>query len=154
MTRKGMRTAIRDLYQYELDYLPGRTLFLQPRMTVGRQRGTFDLARTEPSGPILTNTWTFNAATLDHLERDIQSWNYLVSRFRSDGGDATLDATETHLAGHEPIEAVYVKPTAETNSSWRTDIFEAALEAWRLADVQAVPYNDYINTHASIGAHS
>lgn len=149
-----MRTAIRDLYQYELDYLPGRTLFLQPRMTVGRQRGTFDLAQTEPSGPILTNTWTFNAATLDHLERDIQSWNYLVSRFRSDGGDATLDATETHLAGHEPIEAVYVKPTAETNSSWRTDIFEAALEAWRLADVQAVPYNDYINTRASIGAHS
>lgn len=153
VTRKGMRTAIRDLYQYELDYLPGRTLFLQPRMTVGRQRGTFDLARTEPSGPILTNTWTFNAVTLDHLERDIQSWNYLVSRFRSDGGDATLDATEKHLEGHEPIEAVYVKPTVETNSSWRAEIFEAALEAWRLADVQAVQYNDYIDTHASIGVH-
>ena len=153
VTRKGMRTALRDLYQYELDYLPGRTLFLQPKMTVGRQRGTFDLARTELSGAVLTNTWTFNAATLDHLERDIQSWNYLVSRFRSDGGDATLDSTEQHLAGREPIEAVYVEPTAKTNTSWRTDIFEAALEAWRLADVHAIPYDDYIDSRATVSVH-
>jgi hypothetical protein len=81
----------------------------------------------------LTHVWAFNAADQDVLERGIQSWNYLVGRLRDDG--AVLESGEsarTALAPDSSIDVIYDPP-----NTGRSDIFEAALEAWDLNDVRA-----------------
>lgn len=148
LTRSGMRHDVRGVLQHELGLVLGRTLHVQPRARVGQQRGAFDLARDESSRTVLTNVWTFNAATLTDLERDNQSWNYLVSRFRADGGSVELSGTQRLLAGSEPIEVVYDPPTVARDASWRHDVFDAAREGWQLNGVVAVELDEYLRRAA------
>jgi hypothetical protein len=153
ITRQGMRAGVREALVYERNLVPGHTLFLQPKARVGRQHGQFDLSRDDAGGTILTNTWAFNVATLDDLERDTQSWNYFVSRFRNDGAKLLLGGQERQLTGEEQVEVVFDRPKNRNDASRRDDIFEAAREAWDIEEVQAVAYSDYLSElHSDVSA--
>ncbi|MBF4568523.1 DUF3037 domain-containing protein [Plantibacter sp. VKM Ac-2880] len=151
LDRRALRADVRDLFTHELGYRVGSDLFVQPRASIGKQRGAFDLLRTSLGGDRLTNVWAFNVATLENLERDIQSWNFLVSRLRSDGATVSRhDAAAIHVAADVPIEVAYDAPTSTREAAWRSDIFEAAREAWSLNDVAVLPFDDYLrNQHDS-----
>lgn len=144
LTRVSMRSELRDAYLFERDFTNGRDLFVHPTARVGRQRGSFDLGRDETQAVVLTNAWAFNVATLDDLERDAQSWNYLMTRFRADGAEVNFDGQTRFLAGDEAVEVVYDPPTNERDASWRSDIYEAALEAWALNGIVATDYQSYL----------
>lgn len=143
ITRRSLRAEVRDVLVDELDLVPGKNLFSGPAFQVGKQRGEFDLLRFEGSTEALTNVWAFNVATLDVLERDIQSWNFLVGRFRDDGATVRL-GTETvvELRSDSPIEVVY-DPPAPGMESRRADIYEAALEAWTLSGVTPWTWEEF-----------
>ena len=141
LTRRRLRAEVRDVLTYELDIVAGRALFANPRAQIGKQRGAFDFLRFEAAEESVTNVWAFNIATLDVLEREIQSWNYLVSRLREDGASLTLDpraggSRVVTLTPDSPIDVVYDPPASE-RATRRTDIFDAALEAWERSDVTA-----------------
>lgn len=144
VTRVKMRTGLREAFQYERELVQGRDLFVQPHARVGRQRGVFDLGRDERADTVLTNTWAFNVATLDDLERDVQSWNYLVSRFRDEGGELSFDAQTRSFQGDERIEVVYDPPTISRDATRRVEIFEAAREAWSLNGIMTAEYEAYV----------
>ncbi|HEY5222886.1 MAG TPA: DUF3037 domain-containing protein [Microbacteriaceae bacterium] len=140
ITRKAIRGELRDNLIYQADYVLGQNLFVQPTVRVGRQRFVFDIARTDRTANTrLTQAWAFNVATLDMLERDIQSWNYLVTRLRQDGGRIA----GTQLASDLPIEVAFDQPATGTNVEWRADIFAAAQEAWELNEVVAKPFTEF-----------
>lgn len=147
LTRRRMRVQVRDILEYESDLTLGRDLFLGPTCQIGRQRGEFDFLRRASGDKSLTNVWAFNVATLDVLERDIQSWNYLVGRLRNDGarlnlGGSAKPVDTIEVAPNSPIDVVYDPPTSLRDGR-RTDIFEAALEAWAIADVSARSLTDF-----------
>ncbi|WP_460945851.1 hypothetical protein [Okibacterium endophyticum] len=105
-------------------------------MQIGKQRGSFDLMRSDGPANALTNVWAFNAATLDVLEREIQSWSYLVSRFRSDGAALQLGKSRTMtLPADALIDVVYDAPTSDRDRQWRSNIFAVAQEAWQLGSI-------------------
>ncbi|QOD10769.1 DUF3037 domain-containing protein [Rathayibacter toxicus] len=138
VTRRTLRADIRDTLLYEGDLTEDIDLFVQPKARIGKQRGSFDLLRTDNETNALTNVWAFNVSSLDVLEREIQSWNYLVTRFRNDGAELWLGSSRTvTLPADAPIDVVYDPPTSDRDD-WRTDIFGAAQEAWRLNGV--APY--------------
>lgn len=140
VTRQSLRAEVRDTLRFERDLVLGHELFVQPRVQIGKQRGGFDLMRSDGPGNALTNVWAFNVATLDVLEREIQSWNYLVSRLRSDGATLQLGNSRTAtLPADAPIDVVYDAPTSDRDRQWRSDIFAAAQEAWQLS--QITPYS-------------
>lgn len=139
VTRRTLRADVRDTLLYEGLLTEEIDLFVQPKARIGKQRGSFDLLRTDNETNALTNVWAFNVASLDVLEREIQSWNYLVTRFRDDGAELQLGSSRTAtLPADAPIDVVYDPPTSDRDRGWRTDIFGAAQEAWRLNDV--TPY--------------
>lgn len=144
LTRTHMRNELRDTFTHELGYRVGQNLFRQPTMVVGSWHTKFDLGRRQ-DGTVLTNTWTFNGSSREYLERDIGHWNYIVSRFRTEGAQVVLEHADEHLSGSERIEVVFDAPDRrQTAPSWREDVFEAALESWRHEGVIAVNYNDYL----------
>lgn len=150
VTRQSLRADVRDTLLFEHDLTLGHELFVQPRAQIGKQRGSFDLMRSDEHGNALTNVWAFNVATLDVLEREIQSWNYLVSRFRSDGATLKLGkARTTILPPDAPIEVVYDAPTSERERQRRSDIFEAAQEAWQLNGIALRSLDEF---HARVAA--
>ena len=138
MNRSVIRQSVRDIYLYEDGYALNRDLFVQPRATIGKQHGTFDILRDSTRSRKLTNVWAFNVQRLEGLERDIQSWNFLVGRLRSAGAElATSRGRSLEIAHDAPIDVVFDPPTREDQASYRHDIFEAAQEAWTLNGVAA-----------------
>lgn len=154
LNRRSLRADLRDVLVHELDFQLGRNLFVLPRATIGKQRGAFDVARREDAAQRLTNVWAFNVRTLEPLEREIQSWNFLVSRLRHDGAELQLNDSRTiAVASDVPVEVVYDPPNTLSNAAdrqWRTDIFEAALEAWSLNHVSVSTLDEF---HARVREH-
>lgn len=138
LSRQSLRADVRDTLVHEVGLTIGTDLFVQPTVRIGKQRGSFDLLRSDGEAPALTNVWAFNVASLDILDREIQSWNYLVSRFRSDGADLQLTGSRTTtLFAEAPIDVIYDPPTSDRERQWRSDIFDAALEAWELNSIRS-----------------
>jgi hypothetical protein len=145
LSRRRLRVEVRDTLAHEAGYVVGRDLFSSPKFQVGRQRGEFDFVRYVGPDEVLTNVWAFNVATLDLLERDIQSWNYLVSRLRNNGAKLIVvpkSNSSVSLDAGSPIDVVYDPPSQGSNGR-RMEIFEAALEAWDLSDVSARTLGDF-----------
>jgi hypothetical protein len=142
LTRRQLRSEVRETLVHELGFTVGTNLFPSPRARIGRQRGAFDFAYdgdTRFSGPgrRLTNVWAFNVMTLDALQTEIQSWNYLVSRLRAEGATIESHGTGFEVSRSTAVEVVIDAPnTTRGDSVWRNDIFEAATEAWALNDVR------------------
>lgn len=154
VTRRSLRADVRDTLLYEGHLTEGVDLFVQPQARIGRQRGSFDLLRIDNGTNALTNVWAFNVASLDVLEREIQSWNYLVTRLRDVGAElqprgsrtaalAPAPSFSATLPADAPIDVVYDPPTSDRDRDWRTDIFGAAREAWRLNDVTAYTTREF-----------
>lgn len=138
LSRARLRADVRDTLVYEAGYTIGRDLITQPPAIVGKQRNSFDLLRAERTDGsfALTNVWAFNVKTLEVLDRDVQAWNYFVSRFRADGGQVGSEKHVRLVPGDAAIEVVLDEPDpALRDHQRRTDIFEAAREAWALSDV-------------------
>lgn len=156
INRRAIRAEVRDTLVHELNFTVGRDLFVQPRAAIGKQRGVFDIARGRVSGETLTNVWAFNVATLEPLEREVQSWNFLVSRLRQDGATLNVGADrQLVVPPNVPVEVVFDPPTS-SDDEWRTDIFEAALEAWSINNVAVNTLDDFVrraeeNNLATVG---
>jgi hypothetical protein len=144
ITRKSLRAEVRETLEFQDGLIAGYDLFIQPKVQISKLRGSFDLARTDGDPTGLTNVWAFNVASLDVLEREIQSWNYLVNRFRAEGATLQLaPSRSTVLGGDTPIDVVYDAPESQREAQWRSDIFEAAKEAWELNHVSARSLDEF-----------
>lgn len=144
LTRQSLRADVRDTLVFEGGLAIGHDLFVQPKVRIGKQRGSFDLLRSDSQTNSLTNVWAFNVASLEPLDREIQSWNYLVSRLRADGANLQLGSSRTAtLPADAPIDVVYDPPTSDRERQWRSDIFEAAQEAWQLNNISAHSVDEF-----------
>lgn len=149
LTRQSLRTNVRDTLVFEGGLTLDHDLFVQPKVRIGKQRGTFDLLRSDNRANALTNVWAFNVASLDVLDREIQSSNYLVSRLRADGADLQLGTSPTvRLSADALIDVVYDPPTSDREWQWRSDIFEAAQEAWQLNHITPRTLDDFHRRNA------
>jgi hypothetical protein len=150
LTRSRMRTAVRDTLVHELGYSVGENLLPRPRVSIGRQRGAFDFAvwgdaRWSEPGQHLQNVWAFNVISLDALETEIQSWNYLVGRLRADGGHLEAQGASVAVDSATPIEAIIDAPNpSRPDSDHRAELFEAATEAWELNGVRVTTLDDFM----------
>jgi hypothetical protein len=147
LNRQRLRAEVRTTLVDELDFTQGLDLFSTPRAAAGRQRTTFDIARIEHAdvsdGLALTNVWAFNVATLDSLERDIQSWNYFVTRVRQEGASIEV-GVERAVDNDVRIEAIIDPPGRESSRlAELEDILDAAGEAWSLAGVRVLTLDDF-----------
>lgn len=148
VTRRSMRTDLKDHLLYDLDYQIGKNLFVTPRASVGKQRGSFDLARLDSDSHVCTNVWAFNVAGLEQLEREVQSWNFLVTRLRHDGAVLTKGGETRNVNAQVPIEVVIDAPSIGAELEWRSDIFEGAIEAWGFNNVKVLTVDDWFSqTH-------
>ncbi|MEB0286783.1 hypothetical protein QN345_00175 [Cryobacterium sp. 10I1] len=132
---------------HEMGFRLGHDLFVQPQAIIGKQRGSFDVVRTQRLVERVTNVWAFNVATLEPLEREIQSWNFLVSRLRQDGASLRIAGNrELALAPDTPVEVIYDPLRSQSDRQWRTDIFEAAIEAWEINHVTFRTLDEFLNS--------
>lgn len=144
ITRRNLRAAVRDTLVMEMNFSVGIDLFMKPETTVGKQRGSFDLARFAPDAEVLTNVWAFNVVDVDALEREIQSWNFLVGLLRQDGASIKLkNGTSRFIDAATPIEVVHHVPQIRQDDAWRSDTYAAACEAWARNDVSFRSLDQY-----------
>lgn len=127
MTRRRMRSAVRSIYQTS-DLSEGVDYFASPSIRLGPTPGDFDFLQVNERLPILRNVWAFDMAGLEDLRRDIQAWNYGITRLRGGDGFFVHSGTREPLARDSVITAVIDAPS--TGSAQRRDIYESALEAW------------------------
>ncbi|GAA0426496.1 DUF3037 domain-containing protein [Leifsonia naganoensis] len=144
VTRRTMRADVRDTLRHEFGMVVDRDLFMSPRVSIGRQRGLFDLASTRQATS-LTNVWAFNVATLDTLQRDIQSWNFIVSRLRDEGARLSLGRRGEFEVGRDVSVQAIIDPP-ETPIGLRGDIYGAALEEWGRSGIAVETLQDFHTT--------
>jgi hypothetical protein len=144
VTRRTMRADVRDTLRHEFGMVVDRDLYMSPRVSIGRQRGLFDLASTRLS-TALTNVWAFNVASLDTLQRDIQSWNFIVSRLRDEGAELALGRRDAIEVGMDVSVRAIIDPP-ETASGFRGDIYGAALEEWERSSIAVETLQSFHNT--------
>lgn len=127
MTRRTMRAEVRGFYEMS-DLSEGVDYFTSPPVRLGPMVGNFDFLQVNEPLPILRNVWAFDVIGLDDLRRDIQAWNYGITRLRGGDGFVVRNAGREPLPSDSVITAVIEPP--RTVSAERTDIFESALESW------------------------
>lgn len=138
VTRHRIVQDLSDLYVRTGNLQVGESLFRRPRARLGRQRGRFDFAVVDDHVDQLSQAFAFDVRDVDTLEQELQSWNFIVSRLRNDGGVVIADGNELSAAPDVPISVAFQEP--HYGSSARTlDVFEAAHEAWQRMGVRAVP---------------
>ncbi|HEX3678792.1 MAG TPA: DUF3037 domain-containing protein [Galbitalea sp.] len=135
------RRLVSELHRsYELIEATSAQVVQRPRARVGKQRGRFDFAVFGDEVDQLSQVWSFDVRDLDNLEQEMQSWSYLVTRLRADGGElmgrqGSLFAPK--IDNEVEISVVYQEPVAQTSE--RQDLFLAAQESWAQLKVKAVP---------------
>lgn len=143
-TRQSMRAEVREALVSDLDLQPGKTLLDRPRVSIGMQSGRFDLGLQPADHTQFANVWAFNVSTLDDVERDIGSWNYVVGRLRQDGGELRHGRREAAVASDVAIDVIVDFPHRDSPQRGY-EILAAANEAWRLNDVNVHSLEDYIS---------
>ena len=139
-----MRAEVRDTLQFEFNLALGRDLFVQPRASIGKQRSTFDFMRRDHQRDGLMNVWAFNTANVELLEQQVQASNYFLTRLRDGGAEMSLGAARTvTVDSNVPVNVIYDPPTSQREAQWRTDAFEAALEAWSLNDISVRSFEEF-----------
>lgn len=137
-TRARMVHDLGELYARTAS-LAVESLLRRPRALAGRQRGRFDFAVVDDGVDQLSHAFAFDVRQTETLEQELQSWNFIVSRLRQDGASITSPTLALPLDAQPDVQiaVAYQEPT--TNDDRRSDIFEAALEAWASLGVRAVP---------------
>lgn len=144
LSRTSMRAEVRDTLQFEFNLALGRDLFVQPRASIGKQRSTFDFMRRDHQRDGLMNVWAFNTANVELLEQQVQASNYFLTRLRDGGAEMSLGMARTVIVDSDvPVSVIYDPPTSQREAQWRTNAFEAALEAWSLNDVAVRSLDDF-----------
>jgi len=137
-TRARIVTDMAELFVRTGNFEVGNTLIRRPAARVGRQRGHFDFAVVDDGVDQLSQAFAFDVRNTDALEQELQSWNFIVSRLRQDGA-AIGTGNRAHTADAEvPIAVAFQEPAGRTDAR-RDDVFAAALEAWNVLGVRAVP---------------
>ena len=136
-TRARLVHDLGQLYERTASLETGGSLLRAPRAHVGRQRGRFDFAVVDDSVDQLSHAFAFDVRDTDSLERELQSWNFIVSRLRNDGGVITQGGRSLDAAGDVAVAVAFQEPTRREPRV--ADVFEAALEAWSGLGVSAVP---------------
>ena len=136
-TRLGILKDLTALYEHSASLELGGSLLRSPKITAGKQRGRFDFAVVENGVGQLSQAFAFDVRDLDALEREIQSWNFVVSRVRASGAQIVVGEQLQQVEGNVPIAVAYQEP--ERLDAHTIDIFDAALEAWKANEVLAVP---------------
>lgn len=86
----------------------------------------------------LSQAFAFDVRDADELERQLQSWNFVVSRVRQDGAAMGADPKARRaIPSDVPIAIAFQEPRSP--SARINDVFEAAQDAWSSLAVQAVP---------------
>lgn len=134
------RRLVSELHRsYELQSLDDGRLLQRPKARVGRQRGRFDFAVFGDQVDQLSQVWSFDVRDLDSLAQEMQSWSYLVTRLRNEGGEIYNQNLlgEPQISSDVEISVVYQEPAQQTPE--RVDTFLAARESWDQLNVRAVP---------------
>lgn len=123
----------------------GRNLWRTPTARVGRQRGRFEHAVVNHDVHQLTQVFAFDVLDVAPLEREVQSWNFIVSRLREHGADFAYGRLTAHAGSDAPIAVAYQEPAARRRDAEHLDTMDAALEAWRELNVTPVPSTDLMS---------
>ncbi|GAA3773870.1 hypothetical protein GCM10022240_27170 [Microbacterium kribbense] len=137
-TRTRIVSNLTELYERTAQLEIGESLLTRPRAAIGRQRGQFDFAVVDDQVDQLSQVFAFDVRDADVLERQLQSWNFVVSRLRNDGADITAQHTTAHANSDVAIAVAYQEPPAG-HSEQHAEVFAAALEAWEGLDIHAIP---------------
>ena len=144
ITRRNLRAEVRDTLETELEFSLGINLFMKPLATIGKQRGIFDIARFAAGEDFLTNVWAFDILDVALLEREIQSWNFLVGMLRQDGASLHLDNSSSRsFDSTTVIEVVYHASEPVSADRKRLDVLDAAMEAWNRNQVIVRTLDEY-----------
>lgn len=136
-TRARMVHDLGQLYERTANLETRGSLLRGPRAFVGRQRGRFDFAVVDDHVDQLSHAFAFDVRDTDVLERELQSWNYIVSRLRDDGASITQGGRSLAAAEDVPVAVAFQEPSRR--DARVADVFEAAIEAWAGLGVVAVP---------------
>lgn len=98
----------------------------------GSATGNIDFVLGGDSAVQLAQAWSFTVRSVEALQQQVQSWNWLLSRLRHDGAVvATSHLAPVRIAHDTPVLVVHDQPLTEPQEhAW-----EAAREAWDLLDV-------------------
>lgn len=136
-TRARLIHDLGELYERTASLQTGGSLLRGPRAHVGRQRGRFDFAVVDDSVDQLSNAFAFDVRDTDVLERELQSWNFIVSRLRDEGASISQGRRSLRARSDVPVAVAFQEPARSDTRVF--DVFEAALEAWSGLGVNAVP---------------
>lgn len=139
-TRSGIVAQLSALYTNTLQLEHGRNLFQGVRARVGRQSRRFDLAASHAHRTQLTQAFAFDVRNTSDLERDVQAWNYIVSRLRTEGASLELPGHNVRVTDDTPIAVAY--QAAPSPNAQQEDLLGAALEDWSLLGVLATPSSE------------
>ncbi|WP_141692894.1 hypothetical protein [Leifsonia xyli] len=129
-----MRADVQDTFTHQFGMVVDRDFYMTPRVAIAKQHGLFDVA-TVGGRLALANVWAFNVMSLDTLQRDVYSWNFIVSRVREDGAEVSFGTRTRQIARSDvPIRVIIDPP--QVNSGQRGEIYEAALEQWERSKVE------------------
>ncbi|KJL49368.1 hypothetical protein RS84_00076 [Microbacterium hydrocarbonoxydans] len=137
-TRTRMVQNLAELYVRTGSLELGSSLLRRPKARLGRQRGRFDFAVVDGRVDQLSQAFAFDVRDSETLEQELQSWNFIVSRLRTDGGVVLSGTSELPASEDVSVSAAYQEPRPGADAR-TVDVFEAALEAWQSLGVHAVP---------------
>lgn len=94
--------------------------------------GTFDFAIGTDGAIQLAQAWSFTVQSMEDLQHQFQSWNWLVSRIREDGAVLGRESDDMlSISPDTPLLVVHDLPTTDRQKS----VWEAAQESWELLGV-------------------
>lgn len=142
VTRRGLRSDVRHVYNSVTSLVEGRDYFDRPEIRLGQLRADFDFVELVEARPTVRNVWAFDMAGLDDLERNIQAWNYEITRLRDDGAMLLLDRGQQRRLPQDSVVTAIIDPPRH-ESQRRIDVYSAALESWEREQVDVLTVGQF-----------
>lgn len=98
--------------------------------------GSFDFVLGSQGAVHLAHAWSFTVQSIDDLQEQFQSWNWLVSRVREEG--AVLGRTansQVRISPDTPLLVVHDQPKTDQQKA----TLEAAQESWSVLGIDVQP---------------
>lgn len=124
-----------------------RDVPIRKRVSVrsGAATGNIDFILGDDRAVQIAQAWSFTVRSVDLLQQQVQSWNWLLSRLRADGATvAAAHRAPVRIARDVPVLVVHDQPLSEPQEH----VWEAAREAWGLLDVDIQTTGTF--THAAV----
>lgn len=141
-TRRQLRIEVRDALQFEANLIEGADFFERPEVRIGQLRSDVDFVQIGTGSPVIRNVWGFDVAGIDDLDRDVQAWNYSITRLRDDGGRMASGGTMLDIPAAAPVAAIIDLPHADPTGR-RKEIFDSALESWEHEGVSVMTIDEF-----------